>query len=284
MKSQWECLLQNLGAWHGSFTQLSPLGEVRTDTPTIVSLEGLNQNQTIRQTIRRLATPDNDTVLEYSSLGRGVLFLETGAFSQGSVQFAPYADFGAELGLIETAESGQPGDRRVRLVQLFNAAGELSQLTLIREQRDTFPPTAGGTIQIADLLGTWEGTAVSITPDWLSPSLTPTRLHLTQPDPTHLSQTLAVEGGITLQSTATIAGDRLLFESGSQPVQVLLLPDGVTSTCPTTIQRGQPFFLEVGWLLSPTQRQRLIRRYSDRGEWVSLTLVTEQKTSSMSPA
>jgi hypothetical protein len=39
----------------------------------------------------------------------------------------------------------------------------------------------------------------------------------------------------------------------------------------------QSFFLEVGWLITPTQRQRLIRRYNAQGGWESLTLVTETK-------
>jgi hypothetical protein len=35
----------------------------------------------------------------------------------------------------------------------------------------------------------------------------------------------------------------------------------------------------VGWLLSPTQRQRLIRSYDQKGEWTGITLVTEEKES-----
>ncbi len=32
-----------------------------------------------------------------------------------------------------------------------------------------------------------------------------------------------------------------------------------------------------GLLLSPTQRQRLIRSYNEKGEWTGITLVTEEK-------
>jgi hypothetical protein len=123
MKSQWECLLQNLGEWQGSFTRVSPQGEILEDTPSIVCLEGLNDNQTIRQTIR-LGT--DEKILEYSSLGRGVLFFQNGAFSQGSIQLAPFSEFGAELGLIDE-------NIRLRLVQLFDKNGQLNQFTLIRE-------------------------------------------------------------------------------------------------------------------------------------------------------
>lgn len=45
-------------------------------------LEGLNGNQTIRQIIRRLTPEPDEKVLEYSTLGRGILLFEGGAFSQ----------------------------------------------------------------------------------------------------------------------------------------------------------------------------------------------------------
>ncbi|MER3590284.1 MAG: hypothetical protein C4322_23170, partial [Mastigocladus sp. ERB_26_1] len=67
--TQWECLLKNLGEWRGSFTRVSPHGKIIADTPSVVSLKGLNNNQTIRQIIR---LDGNEKVLEYSSLGRGV--------------------------------------------------------------------------------------------------------------------------------------------------------------------------------------------------------------------
>ena len=273
MKSQWECLLQNLGEWRGSFTRLSPQGEVLDDSPTVVSLEGLNDNQTIRQTIHRPASPDNDTVLEYSSLGRGVLFFETGAFSQGSIQFGPFSEFGAELGFI--AE-----DRRLRLVQLFNRDSQLNQLTLIREVLAGSNAPERPHLTLDDLLGDWQGEAIVIYPDWRSPETTRTHLKLQRPDEHHLTQQLSFGEGSasqTITSTATIQGNLLTFAESSPSVQVLLLPDGASSTCPVHIQPGQSFFLEAGWLLQPNLRQRMIRRYSSKGDWQSLTLVTERK-------
>lgn len=84
----------------------------------------------------------------------------------------------------------------------------------------------------------------------------------------------------TISSRARIDGSILHFDQNSQnPVQVLLLPNGASSTSPLKIQLRQPFFLEVGWLQQPDLRQRLIRRYNDKGEWSSLTLVTERKIS-----
>jgi len=286
MKSQWQCLLENLGEWQGSFARFSPAGELREETPTIVSLEGLDNNQTVRQTIRRYPStsdtaagaslqtrePIDETVLVYSTLGRGVLFFDEGAFSQGSTQFGPFSDFGAELGLIA-------GDRRLRLVQLFDRESNLHQLTLIREQRAGSNAVERPLLTVDDLLGEWEGEAVTLYPDWRSPTVYPTNLHSSRSGENQIVQqlTFGVGEGATVRSTAIVNGSRLKFDQGSLPVQVLLLPDGASSTSPVHLQTRQPFFLEVGWLLAPKHRQRLIRHYDSKGEWVSLTLVNERK-------
>ncbi|RPH89996.1 MAG: DUF3598 family protein, partial [Chroococcales cyanobacterium metabat2.561] len=79
MLSQWECLLKNLGQWQGSFTRLSPQGDLIEDTPTLVSLQGINNNRSIRQLVRRLYSDQvpEDLILEYSSLHQGILFSQT---------------------------------------------------------------------------------------------------------------------------------------------------------------------------------------------------------------
>ncbi|EKQ67739.1 protein of unknown function (DUF3598) [Leptolyngbyaceae cyanobacterium JSC-12] len=277
MKSQWDCLLQNLGEWHGSFTRLSPNGECIEETATVVSLQGLNHNQTMRQTIRRLTSPPDEKILEYSSLGRGVLFLDTGAFSQGSIQFGPFSEFGAELGLIETREDNSPGDRRLRLVQLYNRESQLHQLTLIREYRAGTNAPERPLLTVNDLLGTWQGEAVTVYPDWQAPKTYTTTLHIERWGDRLMQQLKIGSSETIITSSAAISGSVLTFTQGAQMVQVLLLPDGGSSTCPTQIKTGQPFFLELGWLLRPNLRQRLIRSYGDKGEWNSLTLVTENR-------
>ncbi|MBD2123731.1 DUF3598 family protein [Trichocoleus sp. FACHB-262] len=283
MKSQWECLLENLGDWRGSFTQLGPDGEVLANTPTLVAFEGINNNQTMRQLVRRFLPSQDasgkpeiqDKILEYSSLNRGTLFFENGAFSQGSMQFGPFAEFGVELGLIA-------GDQRLRLVQLFNRDGNFHQLTLIRETRAGTEVVERPLLQLPDLLGEWQGEAVTIYPDWRSPHTYPTRLKLHQESPERLVQQLTFgigDAARTITSTARIDGSILHFDQSAQAVRVLLLPNGASSNCPQHLQVGQPFVLEVGWLIEPDLRQRMVRRYDAQGGWSSLTLVTEQKIS-----
>lgn len=265
-RSQWQCLLENLGEWQGSFTRLSPQGELLEDTPTVVSFTGLNDNQTMRQVVRRLPPnqPVNEKVLEYSSLGRGILFFDNGAFSQGSIQLAPFAEFGAELGLIW-------GDRRLRLVQLFNN-GHLDRLTLIREQLAISTTPERPQLIVDDLVGQWQGEAVTIYPDWRSPDTYTTNLTIERVGDRLIQQLSFL--GRTITSEASIQGSIVYFDSNTQ---ILLLPDGASATSPLQVKGGTAFFLELGWLVAPQKRQRLIRAYSDKGEWISLTLVTEQR-------
>ena len=275
MRSQWECLLQNSGEWQGSFTAFSLQGEQREDTPTVVSLQGLNNNQTMRQIVRRFQPNQQveEKVIEYSSLGKGVLFFENGAFSHGSIQLAPFSEFGAELGLIN-------GDRRLRLVQLFDKTGQLHRLTLIRENKAGATTQERPPLTVDDLVGEWQGEGVTLYLDGRSPDTYPTMLRVDKNDDKLIQQLTINQGDSTrnISSTARIEGCGLYFDGGPQPNQVLLLPDGASATSPQQVRVGQAFFLEVGWLLQPGERQRMIRRYNDKGEWSTLTLVTERKT------
>lgn len=272
--SQWACLLQNLGTWQGSFTHLSPQGVIQDDIPSLVTLEGLNDNRTIRQTIQQFSLAGEaiyNRVLEYSSLNRSTLFFENGAFSQGSIQYGPFAEFGAELGLIE-------GERRLRLVQQFDKESNLAKLTLIREHRQGASQLEQPALTPQQLVGEWQGEAVTLYPDWRNPTRYSTRLSV-KVEGNQLHQRLSTSE-MELTSTAQINGSVLQFEQGRYPLQILLLPGGASANTPLTIPRGQPFLLEAGWLIREDLRHRLIRSYDARGEWISLTLVIEQKTSS----
>ncbi|MEO1427992.1 MAG: DUF3598 family protein [Cyanobacteria bacterium J06633_8] len=264
MTSQWNALLKNLGEWEGSFTRLSSVGELLEDRKSVVCLEGLNNNQTIRQTIR---LGKNEKVLEYSSLGKGIMFFENGAFSQGSIQLAPFSEFGAEFGLIN-------GESRLRLVQLFDRNLKLNTFTLIREYLAQTQMVQRPVLTVDALLGEWIGEAITIYPDFQQPDIYSTHMHL-RLDNEKLVQSLSFANR-TITSIATIKNSLLFFEKNQ--VQVLLLPDGASVTSPLQAQLRKPLFLEVGWLIKPNLRQRMIRSYNDKGEWISLTLVTETKS------
>lgn len=268
MASQWESLLHNLGEWQGSFTRFSPQGTLLEDIKSVVSLAGLNNNQTIRQVVSRQG--QQDLVLEYSSVAKSTLFFANGAFSQGSIQLAPFTEFGAELGLIHE-------NHRLRLVQLFDKNGQLDKITLIREHLAGTEAVEIPPVQIEDLLGEWQGEAVTIYPDLRSPDNYATNLKLQLDDTGRLIQSLSFSDR-TITSTGMINGSIIRFEQNPQnQIQVLMLPNGASATSPLQVQLRQPLFLEVGWLIQPDLRQRMIRSYNQKGEWVSLTLVTENR-------
>jgi hypothetical protein len=269
--SQWECLLKNSGTWLGSFTRLAPNGQVISDTPTVVSLHPSDDGKTMRQTVQRhpgQAAEEPAQTFEYRSLSRSILFFNNGEFSQGSMQYGPFSQFGAEFGFIE-------GDRRLRMVQLFNTEGHLDSMTLIREQRQGSTATERPALTVEQLIGLWRGEAITLYADLRSPTTCRTTLSIKQ-EGDRLCQTLLWRDRY-ITSEARIEGSILRFTQGSYPIQLILLPDGASGTTPLKIPTRRSFFLEVGWLVRPDLRQRLIRSYDDRGGWMSLTLVTEWK-------
>ena len=273
MLSQWDCFLKNLGEWHGSFTRFSSQGEELEDTPSIVTLEGRQNNQAVHQIVRYLPPdkPSRDIVVDYSknSLNRTILFFETGAFSQGSMQWGPYSTFGGEFGL-------NYGDRRLRMVELYNNSSRLEKVVLIREKLPTSQTLEGAVLTVESLLGEWQGEAVTMYPDLRNPDRFSTHLQIAKITSDRIEQKLSF-GDRVIASTAKIDNSRLLFETNNIPIQILLLPDGASCNCPKEIKLGHHFVLEMGWLLEPNKRQRIIRSYDDRGTWISCTLVSETK-------
>ena len=87
-----------------------------------------------------------------------------------------------------------------------------------------------------------------------------------------------------MTSLGKIVDNRLIFESSSRQQsnqklnnEEILLPDGVSSNVPTKLERRKEFFIEAGWLVKDTERQRLIRSYNAQGEWISSSHIVEIK-------
>jgi hypothetical protein len=277
MSTQWENFLKNMGEWRGSFTQLSLQGEVLRDTPSILQLTEVEPG-TVRLWLRRFGNggtdtpPTQDYQEDYRTLGRQLVFFETGAFSKGSLLLSPISEFGAEYGFVAP-------NRRSRLVQLYDLAGNFASLTLIRECRNGTDATEQPPLTVDQLLGVWQGEATTVEADWPTPKTEATQLEVRQISDQQIEQRLSF-GDRQLVSQARIIGQCLQFESGSAPRQVTLLPDGASSNVPVQLLRGQPFFVEAGWLVTPTERQRLIRSYNAKGDWTGATHVIEHKVAS----
>lgn len=173
MASQWQNFLHNLGAWQGSFTGISPTGTVLKDTPSLLSLEVGEQGAEgaitmVRFRLQRFdgadrsAPPSSDLSQEYRSLGRQVVFFDTGTFCKGSLQLAPGTVFGGEFGFVH-------GDRRHRLVLLYSEAGRADQLVLIREFRVGSTASECPPLTPEQLQGPWHGGTATISADWPEP-------------------------------------------------------------------------------------------------------------------
>jgi hypothetical protein len=172
MASQWHNFLQNLGTWRGSFTGISPSGAVLKDTPSLLTLEPGETDANgaitmVRFGLQRFeagedAAPSSDLSQEYRSLGRQVVFFDTGSFCKGSLQLAPGTVFGGEFGFIH-------GDRRHRLVLLYSEAGSRHQLVLIREFRAGTSAQECPPLTAQQLEGRWRGSSATISADWPEP-------------------------------------------------------------------------------------------------------------------
>ncbi|MFN7229263.1 MAG: DUF3598 family protein [Synechococcaceae cyanobacterium] len=254
MASQWQNFLQNLGEWRGSFTGIAADGTLLETSPSVLSLAAHDEGRLVRFALRRwpqgtalaagggpepgAGEPSRAMEQDYRTLGRQVVFFADGSFCKGSLQVAPNTVFGGEFGFIRA-------DRRHRLVQLYSEAGTVDQLVLIREFRSGSGATEQPPASAAQLLGTWEGEAATISADWPEPELAPCRLQLAPAD---------IEG-------------------------LRLLPDGGFCRLPERVSHRQAFVLEGGWLPGPDRMERLIRRYDDRGAWLSATHELLQRVS-----
>jgi hypothetical protein len=296
MKSQWECVLENLGEWVGSFTTVTPQGELIEDIPSIINLEGIQANQAIHLVLKRFYPLPNSTerypkeiVWDFSSPpGIGAIYFETGAFSSGVLAVTAGLKTIAEFSLLAT-------DRRFRMIQMFapdlqlvdNAPQQDDRVTFVREQRQGTTAPERPHLTIPDLLGRWQGIATTFYPHSPSPSVTNTESTFTASDARsaqlHQRSYRFVEDDRWIELTvpndapAEILSQRLLhFCEDGQSYQMLLLPDGGYSTTPTQIRLGHPFYLEIGWMYQQGQRQRLVRRYDSTGKWESTTFITEE--------
>lgn len=236
MDGQWRNFLRNLGCWRGTFASLSPTGELRSTTASLLTLEAADDDRLVTFSLQRWPTaepvgePSRATSQEYRSLGRQVVFFETGAFCKGSLQVAPATVFGGEFAFVAA-------DRRHRLVHLTDSEGMPAELVLIREQRQGSAADERPAATPEQLRGPWQGQATTITADWWVPATADCRFDLDDHGPD---------------------GWRWLA-------------DGGFCRLPARVSHREAFSVEAGWLVAPDRLERLIRRYDASGAWTSAT-------------
>jgi hypothetical protein len=273
MKTQWECVLENLGKWVGSFTTVTPEGDLIEDIPSVINLAGINDNQAIHLVLNRFYPVPNSTerdsravVWDFSSPpGVGAIYFETGAFSSGVLAINIGAKTIAEFSLVA-------GDRRFRMIQMFDIQQRLDRVTFVREQRQGATTPECPPLMIADLVGSWTGTAITLYADGRSSTTVATESKFTVSDAGYQ----LIDRDLSIELTVAVAEKLCRYERDGQSYQILLLPDGGYATTPAQIRRGHAFDLEIGWIYQLGKRQRLVRRYDSFGKWESVTFVTEE--------
>jgi Domain of unknown function (DUF3598) len=283
MKSQWECVLENLGEWVGSFTTVTPAGELIEDIPSIIKLEGVRDNQAIHLVLTRFYPLPNSTeryakevVWDFSTPpGIGAIYFETGAFSSGALAVTAGVKTIAEFSLVAILGTrGSANDRRFRTIQMFDVEGKFDRVTFVREHRQETTTPARPQLTIPDLLGTWQGTATTFYPDSTLPIVARSHSTFTALDRGYR----LVENNDSIDLTAT--SDRLLqFTRDGRAYQILLHPDGGYTTTPTQIALGHHFDVEIGWVQQIGHRQRLVRQYDSTGKWCGTTFYIEELVS-----
>jgi Domain of unknown function (DUF3598) len=274
MKSQWECVLENLGGWVGSFTTVTAAGESIEDIPSIIRLEGSHDNRSVHLVLTRFYPLPNSTELypkevvwDFSTPpGIGAIYFETGAFSSGALAVAAGVKTIAEFSL-------RAADRRFRTIATFDIDQKLDRVTFVREQRQGTLAPERPHLSITDLVSTWTGTATTFYPQSVDPIVTPTTSTFTASGAGY--RLVVDEDSIDW----TVASQRLLeftTDRESQSYQMLLLPDGAYTITPARIRIGCPFYLEIGWVYQLGRRQRLVRRYDNAGQWQSATLICDE--------
>lgn len=299
MISQWQCIRQNIGTWHGSFTQFSPDGEQLKDTPSVLTLEETEPDKKMQLTLTRFSkreaaptsnsNPPDIVTKEFSHPGPApyVYFFETGAFSQGSSQWAAFGQFGAEMSI-------KVGRRRVRFVVMYdgtaNGTSELKYVTLIRETQPGSPPFDEPPLKTEQIIADFKG-EVSLLHADMSP--------MTAGHSEWKGRTTA-GGGVLLNKGEYEAqngrfvqelslSNKQLFESeisqalifleGNLTYQLMLLPNSAYCLLPRTIEKNIAFQLEVGWLRTEGDRSRLIRYYDSKGIWTDSALIADSLSS-----
>ncbi|MGK7945267.1 MAG: DUF3598 family protein [Microcystaceae cyanobacterium] len=262
MNTQWQNFLKNSGEWHGSFTQFSPLGIELSDTPSILTIESLDNNQSASLTLERFYQnqPPQKLSQTYTpfSLSSDLTFFDDGSFCRGNQFIYPYSTPILEFSFIKSAY-------RSRQVHQYNKEGYLEKLTLIREQKSALQENITSAYTLKDWQGKWQ--VKSLTLD-VHKSLINEESFMTdiflQEDQLIMSETIGI-----------IDHNTINFEQSKR--RITLLPNGAWVNAPHPIIYHQPCFFEVGWQCQSNQRIQLQRNYNEQGQWCSSTLIYEVK-------
>ena len=164
MLDQWTLFQYNLGIWQGSFTTFNQQLQLQHVQPSELTLalapSGVSielsllfwSEQQHQPVAPPMAEPVKRISQSFSNLSSELCFFSTGSFCRGSLFIAsfpqawsrPYVEFGF-----------LHGPRRHRLVLLWDGAGQLDRIVLIREFRAGSSAVECPPLQAKQLVGDW---------------------------------------------------------------------------------------------------------------------------------
>jgi hypothetical protein len=218
--------------WHGIWTRYTPNGQVIESFQCVRSFHISEDKSEINHQNHYLyadGTKETKTFGPYKKPITRALFLDN-SFSWGSTKVESGSNFGFETGF-------RYKDRRVSVAITYGDRASLENIIVISEHLSTFASAISHTTK--ELSGSWEGTAKTITPDWI------------------------------VSSPVATSFNKL--ENLSDDYQILHLLNGISIACPHQIETGKEFVTTIDWLVNPDLLQRGIRKY-DASSFTSFTL------------
>jgi len=276
MVSQWQCIQQNIGTWHGSFMQFSSECELVKDTPSVLTLAETEPGQTMDLTLVRYPSDEPEKVNKLTFTAPGpapyVYFFENGAFAQGSSQWSSFGQFGTEFSL-------KVGDRRVRFVVMYEGTpsytSRIKYVTLICEtpSADSEFPEPQTTPQ--QLMGQWRGTLDVLNSSGELEDSEASQWNLSEDLELFCQESFAGEKQV-LSASGDLSDNVVLLKGIDETTltyQLMMLPHGAYCFLPQEIKKDSAFRIEVGWRSAEGERTRFIRYYDSRGVWMHSALI-----------
>ena len=160
MSSQWDGLLRNVGEWRGWFDSMDGSMQRTSRQPSLLTLEPAASGVPLQLTLllwpegsgsldlMPSGEPEKRIVQSFMRLDPDMGVFGTGSFSRGTLYRSHWTKLYAEFGFLH-------GQRRHRLVLLWDGSGQLARIVLIREFLVGSSAMERPALQADHLIGNW---------------------------------------------------------------------------------------------------------------------------------
>ena len=157
---EWELLLRNVGEWRGWFDSMDRSLQRTKRQPSLLTLEPAASGIALHLTLLLwpegsgsllqppAGEPEKRIVQSFMRLDADMGVFGTGSFSRGTLQRSNWINLYAEFGFLHH-------QRRHRLVLLWDSAGQLDRIVLIREFLVGSAATECPPLELKQLVGDW---------------------------------------------------------------------------------------------------------------------------------